>query len=103
MGSRFIAKGTLTELSSFLSDHYLRDYIGEGFSKIKFVTGSAGSGKSHFLSLCADEAAMMGFKSITLSARDVPLYDFKELYSAIVSACNIDEAIERMADRKSVV
>ena len=50
--------GMLEEMSAGISfqtdfwrEKYLREYIREGGSKIKFITGRQGSGKSHLLRL----------------------------------------------------
>ena len=41
-------------LADFWADRYLKEYIASGGSKIKFITGKTGSGKSHFQHLfCA--------------------------------------------------
>ena len=39
----------LSPLTDFVTEHYLCDYIVRGGSKMKFVTGRRGSGKTHFL------------------------------------------------------
>ena len=41
VGSEFIM--------DFWKENYLANYLAKGGSKIKFVTGRTGSGKSHFL------------------------------------------------------
>ncbi|MEY8427468.1 BREX system ATP-binding domain-containing protein [Lachnospiraceae bacterium 46-15] len=38
-------------LTDFWTEKYLREYIRHGGSKIKFITGRTGSGKTHFLRL----------------------------------------------------
>ena len=38
-------------LTEFWQEKYLQEYIKNGGSKIKFVTGRQGSGKTHFLGL----------------------------------------------------
>ena len=38
-------------LTDFWREKYLQEYIRNGGSKIKFVTGRTGSGKTHFLRL----------------------------------------------------
>ena len=42
--------------ADFLAQRYLQEYIREGGSKIKFITGKPGSGKSHFLQLFSSMA-----------------------------------------------
>jgi len=92
---------TLTELSvgiqpfaSHLEEKYLAEYIALGGSKIKFVTGRPGSGKTHFLSYLSVKAADMGFVTVNFSARDVWLHDFKEIYLEIFKNCNLLECLE---------
>ena len=48
-------------LTDFLAAHYLERYIPEGGSKIKFVTGHKGSGKTHLLQLLEEAAEEKGF------------------------------------------
>ena len=86
-------------LSDFWKEKYLEEYIKEGGSKIKFVTGRPGSGKSHFLCLISDLAADMGYKTAVFSARDVWLHDFKEIYVEILSQCDILQCLEGCAGR----
>lgn len=94
---RFIQKGTLEELNAFITRFYLKEFVANGKSKIKFITGSEGSGKSYFLSLSQKDAENLGYKVICLDGREVPLYDFKEVYSAIIKKANLDEALDRCA------
>ena len=42
------ASAGISFLTDFLRGQYLEDYIPSGGSKIKFVTGRSGSGKTHF-------------------------------------------------------
>lgn len=86
-------------LSDFWKEKYLEEYIREGGSKIKFVTGRPGSGKSHFLQLISGLASDMGYKTAVFSARDVWLHDFKEIYVEILHQCDIMQCLEGCADR----
>ena len=56
-------------LSDFWAEHYLDEYIQEGGSKIKFITGRPGSGKSHFLRLFSQLAEERNYKTANFSAR----------------------------------
>ena len=82
--------GQLTAGISFLTDfwreHYLSEYIRLGGSKIKFLTGSPGSGKSHCLELFLKQAADDGFVAVPLSAKTMRLDDFKEIYCFVYNA-----------------
>jgi len=95
---------TLAELSvgiqpfaAHLEEKYLSEYIAMGGSKIKFVTGRPGSGKTHFLSYLSAKAADMGFVTVNFSARDVWLHDFKEIYLEIFRHCNLMDCLESCA------
>ena len=92
--------GTTTGLSSltdFVTEHYLCDYITRGGSKMKFVTGRSGSGKTHFLRSMMDRALENGFLAVSFSARDVWLHDFKEIYLEILRQCDIERIMEGCA------
>jgi len=73
----------------FWKDKYLTNYISQGGSKIKFVTGRTGSGKTHFLQLLSVEAQKMNYIPITLSAKEVWLNDFKEIYTAVLKRIDL--------------
>jgi len=97
-------KSALSELSvgiqpfvSHLEERYLSEYISQGGSKIKFVTGRPGSGKTHFLSYLSAKAEAMGFVTVNFSARDVWLHDFKEIYLEIFKHFNLIDCLESCA------
>lgn len=77
----------------FWKEKYLASYLAAGGSKIKFVTGRTGSGKTHFLEILAAEAEGMGYISVSLSARNLWLHDFKEIYTAILHQVNLLERL----------
>jgi len=83
----------------FLKEKYLQEYISKGGSKIKFVTGKTGSGKTHFLQYLSAEATKEGFVAVNFSAKDVWLHDFKIIYSEIVNRCNLPDCLEKCAIR----
>lgn len=95
--------GQLTCGISFLTDFwrekYLREYIRNGGSKIKFVTGRFGSGKTHFLRLMASVALEENYKIIQFSAKDVWMHDFKEIYVEIFTQCDILKCLEGVSRR----
>lgn len=89
--------GTLAEISvgldsleDFLTLHYLREYIPAGGSKIKFVTGRPGSGKSHLARRLRDRAESMGYLCVSFSAWEVWLHDFREVYLEIFRQCGFE-------------
>lgn len=81
-------------LTDFWREKYLQEYIRDGGSKIKFVTGRSGSGKTHFLRLMSIIAEKENYKTVRFSARDVWMHDFKEIYVEIFHQCDIMKCLE---------
>jgi hypothetical protein len=79
----------------FWREKYLAEYLARGGSKIKFLTGRPGSGKTHFLEMLASEAGSMGYIPVCLSAREIWLHDFKEIYTAILRQVQLPERLQR--------
>ena len=74
----------LDSFLSFLGSNYLKTYLPEGGSKVKFVTGRPGSGKTH-LSLCLlRDAEALGYLTVRFSAKEIWLHDFREIYLQIL-------------------
>jgi len=86
-------------LAEFIADKYFREYIAGGGGKIKFVTGKAGSGKTHFLQLLNMKAKELGFTTVSFSARDVWLHDFKEIYAEIFGKSDLDRCLRACAEK----
>lgn len=80
-------------LSDFWREKYLEEYIKQGGSKIKFVTGREGSGKTHFLELMLAEAVDAGYKTASFSAREIWLHDFKEIYFEILRSVDLMDCL----------
>lgn len=76
-------------LTDFYRQQYLRTFIRQGGSAIKFITGRAGSGKSHAIKVLSSNARAEGYVTVNLSARDVWLHDFKEFYLEILKRADI--------------
>lgn len=81
-------------LTDFWQEKYLEEYIPYGGSKIKFVTGRTGSGKSYLLHLMTQLAANDNYCVVSFSARDIWLNDFKEIYFEILKQCNLMECLK---------
>ena len=64
---------------------------------MKFVTGRRGSGKTHFLQYMMGKALENGFLTVSFSAREVWLHDFKEIYLEILRQCDIERIMEGCA------
>ncbi len=80
-------------LTDFWQEKYIEEYIRFGGSKIKFVTGRPGSGKSYFLNLMTEIAAKSGYRTVNFSARDIWLNDFKDIYFEILRQCDLMECL----------
>ena len=81
-------------LADFWRDKYLQEYIRNGGSKIKFVTGRTGSGKTHFLRLMMAVAREEHYKTVWFSAKDIWMHDFKEIYVEIFHQCDLLSCLE---------
>ena len=82
-------------IMDFWKDKYLANYLALGGSKIKFLTGRTGSGKTHFLEILSMEAEDMGYISVSLSAREIWIHDFKDIYIAVLRQVNLLERLQR--------
>ena len=80
-------------IMDFWKEKYFAYYLARGGSKIKFLTGRTGSGKTHFLELLAIEVENMGYIPVTLSGREIWIHDFKEIYIAILHRVKLLECL----------
>ena len=81
-------------LADFWREKYLQEYIRNGGSKIKFVTGRTVSGKTHFLRLMMAVAREEHYKTVWFSAKDIWMHDFKEIYVEIFHQCDLLSCLE---------
>lgn len=77
----------------FWKEKYLEEYIRYGGSKIKFITGRMGSGKSYMLHLMTKMAAENNYRVVIFSAKDIWLNDFKEIYFEMLRQCDLMECL----------
>lgn len=84
-------------LTDFWQEKYLQEYIKNGGSKIKFITGRKGSGKSHFLRLMTGIAQRENYKTVQFSAKNIWMHDFREIYMEIFRQCDIMECLEKIS------
>ncbi|MDR1132981.1 MAG: DUF2791 family P-loop domain-containing protein [Synergistaceae bacterium] len=89
-------------ITDFWLEQYLDAYISLGGSKIKFLTGSPGSGKSHCLGLFLAGAAERRYRTVALSARSSWIHDFKEIYSGVFASVDFGLCLKRCADNAVV-
>lgn len=80
-------------LTDFWTEKYLREYIRDGGSKIKFVTGRRGSGKTYFLQEMTSIARTENYKTVRFSARDTWMHDFREIYIEVFRQCRIMDCL----------
>lgn len=86
-------------LTDFWKEKYLQEYIKNGGSKIKFITGRQGSGKTHLLRLMTFLAAKENYKTVSFSAKDVWMHDFKEVYVEIFHQSDLLDCLETLSRR----
>ncbi len=68
----------------FIEDD-LQNYIAQGGSKVRFINGDYGDGKTHFMSIVRHLALQWGFAvSFVVLTRDVPIHKFEVVYQTIV-------------------
>ena len=84
-------------LIEFIKEKYLTEYISFGGSKIKFVTGKAGSGKTHFLQLLSIAAKELGFTTVNFTAKEIWLHDFKDIYIEIFKKSDLMLCLSKCA------
>jgi len=83
-------------LTGFWEENYLSEYIPEGGSRIQFLTGRKGSGKSHMIEYFLSRAE--DYKTVSFSARKVWIYDFKEIYFEVLRQCDLEGCLRSCAD-----
>jgi hypothetical protein len=70
---------------TFIEDD-LEHYIGKGGSKVRFINGDYGDGKTHFMSVIRYLAMKKGFAvSFVVLTREVPIHKFETVYQSIVN------------------
>lgn len=68
----------------FIEDD-LDHYISKGGSKVRFISGDYGDGKTHFMSLIRNLAMNKSFAvSFVVLTREVPVHKFETVYQSIV-------------------
>lgn len=84
-------------LTDFWQEKYLQEYIRDGGSKIKFITGRPGSGKTHFLRLMTAVASKENYETAQFSAKEIWLHDFKDIYVEIFRQCDVMACLEAVS------
>ncbi|MGD1821629.1 MAG: BREX system ATP-binding domain-containing protein [Pleomorphochaeta sp.] len=86
-------------INDFWEKHYLKEYIKEGGSKIKFITGSKGSGKSYLMNQFNEVAKNNGYLTVSFSANEIWLNDFKFIFLETLRQCDLDSLMEKCAKK----
>ncbi|MFA6844448.1 MAG: BREX system ATP-binding domain-containing protein [Sphaerochaetaceae bacterium] len=84
---------------NFWEKQYLSSFIKDGGSKIKFLTGRAGCGKTHTLMLAIETAKRNGYLVARLNAGDTALYTFQEWFKAIYHCINLQDLVTRCGEK----
>lgn len=87
----------LESLMGFWEKQYLDFYIPQGGSKIKFITGYPGCGKTHFSREVRASGENRGFLTVSFSARDVWLHDFRNIYLEIMRQTDLEMLLTECA------
>ncbi len=81
------------DISAFWASRYLEDFIAAGGSKVKFLLGNPGSGKTHTLLLLRHKAGLMNYIDVFIDARSVRLHQFNTIYQAVMEGVNIENLV----------
>lgn len=83
----------------FIEDDF-DHYIAEGGTKVRFVNGDYGDGKTHFMSVISHMALQKGFAvSFVVLTREVPMQKFEIVYREIVKRLQTHPGISEATDR----
>lgn len=85
-------------LTDFLTEKYIREYIPRGGSKIKFVTGCPGSGKTYLLRFMYHKAQENHYRPVFFSAKNIWLHDFKEIYLEVLRQSDLMVCLKGCAE-----
>ncbi len=82
----------------FLVDHYAQRFIPAGGSKVKWILGTPGSGKTHALRMLEAGAAQAGLLTVALDAGHTPLRGIQEFTQAVLSQLDTTEICRGLCD-----
>jgi hypothetical protein len=80
-------------LTDFWKENYLSEYLPHGGSRIQFLTGRKGSGKTHIIEYFLSRAD--NYVTVSFSARKVWIHDFKEIFFEIFRQCDFESLLRR--------
>jgi len=85
-----ITVGEQEGIWDFWRSHYLEDYIADSGSKVKFLIGKRGSGKTHALLLLLEVARQLGYVTVYADTQQVRLNKFDSIYQAVLEAVDLE-------------
>lgn len=83
-------------LTGFWKDMYLSGYIPHNGSRIQFLTGRRGSGKTHLIEYFLDQAE--NYITVSISARKVWIHDFKEIFFEVMRQCDLEKCLGKCCE-----
>ena len=83
-------------LTGFWKENYLFQYIPHGGSRIQFLTGRKGCGKTHLIEYFLNQAG--NYKTVSFSARKIWINDFKEIFFEVLRQCDLEECLRRCGE-----
>jgi len=86
-------------ITDFWRDRYLKEFLPAGGSKIKFITGKSGSGKTHTVYLLTEHARKENLLTVSFSAKKVWLNDFKNIYLEILEQCDLPQLLKKCSHK----
>ena len=83
-------------LTGFWEENYLSGYIPHGGSRIQFLTGRRGSGKTHMIEYFLSRIG--NYKAVSFSARKIWINDFKEIFFEVLHQCDLEGCLRRCGE-----
>jgi len=83
-------------LTEFWKENYLSQYIPHGGSRIQFLTGRKGCGKTHLIEYFVNQSG--NYKTVSFSARKIWINDFKEIFFEVLRQCDLEECLRRCGE-----
>lgn len=83
----------------FLREHYAQRFIPQGGSKVKWITGNPGSGKTHALRGLEMAASEDGLLTAALDASVTPLRGIQEFVQAVLAQLDTPQILRGLRDR----
>ena len=84
---------------AFLREHYAQRFIPQGGSKVKWIIGPPGSGKTHALRMLELAAAEDGLLTVALDAGATPLRGIQEFGQAVLAQLDTTQVLRGLRDR----